>query len=80
MPIIIPKIASADAKISTIKILTKRDASCASPRAQELPAMPTETLMGDREVTPNQLFTHTVQTYPLTKLVTPTVMPAPNTA
>ena len=38
----IPKIPNADAKISTIRTLTKSESSWASPSAQELPAIPTE--------------------------------------
>ena len=41
IPTMIPNIPNADAKISTIKILTNNDASWASPIAQELPAIPT---------------------------------------
>ena len=44
IPTIIPKMERAEAKISTIKILTNNDGSCASARAQLLPAMPTEIL------------------------------------
>lgn len=43
IPTMIPKIPSAEAKISTIKILTNKLESCASAMAHELPAMPTET-------------------------------------
>lgn len=43
MATMIPKMPSADAKISTIKILTKSEPSCASASAQLLPAMPTAT-------------------------------------
>mmetsp|Transcript_19170 Transcript_19170/g.40278 ORF Transcript_19170/g.40278 Transcript_19170/m.40278 type:complete len:122 (-) Transcript_19170:438-803(-) len=43
IPTMIPKIPRAEAKISTIKILTKRDASWASPIAHAEPAMPTDT-------------------------------------
>ena len=42
IPTIIPKIPRADAKISTIKIFTKSEASWASPMAQLDPAIPTE--------------------------------------
>jgi hypothetical protein len=42
IPTIIPKIPRAEAKISTMRILTKSDSSCASERAHELPAIPTE--------------------------------------
>ena len=44
IPTIIPKMERAEAKISTIKILTNNDGSCASARAQLLPAIPTEIL------------------------------------
>ena len=43
MPTMIPKIPRAEAKISTIRILTKSEGSWASPMAQEEPAIPTET-------------------------------------
>ena len=39
-----PKMPKAEPKISTIRILTKRDEFWASASAQELPAMPTHTL------------------------------------
>ena len=42
MPTMMPKIPSAEAKISTMRILTKSEASWASARAQAEPAMPTE--------------------------------------
>lgn len=42
MPTMIPKMPRADAKISTMRIFTNRDASWASPRAHALPATPTE--------------------------------------
>ena len=41
IPTMIPKIPRADAKISTIKTLTKRDESWASARAHDEPAIPT---------------------------------------
>jgi hypothetical protein len=37
-----PKIPKADPKISTMRIFTKSDGSCASAMAHELPAMPTQ--------------------------------------
>ena len=43
IPTIIPKIPRAEAKISTIKILTNNEASCASAMAQLDPAIPTDT-------------------------------------
>merc|ERR1719384_747474 len=43
IPTIIPKIPSADAKISTIKIFTNREESWASAIAQLDPAIPTDT-------------------------------------
>mmetsp|Transcript_7418 Transcript_7418/g.17089 ORF Transcript_7418/g.17089 Transcript_7418/m.17089 type:complete len:83 (-) Transcript_7418:1-249(-) len=43
IPTIMPKMPRAEAKISTIKILTNRDESWASPTAQLDPAIPTET-------------------------------------
>ena len=42
IPTMMPKMPSADAKISTIRILTNRESSCASASAQALPATPTE--------------------------------------
>lgn len=39
-----PKMPSADPKISTMRIFTKSDASCASASAQPLPATPTQIL------------------------------------
>lgn len=38
----IPKIPKADAKISTMRILTKSEESWASARAHALPAIPTD--------------------------------------
>ncbi len=46
---IIPKIPNALPKICTTIILTKSDASCASARAQLLPAMPTQTPLAKLE-------------------------------
>lgn len=40
MPTIIPKSPIAEAKISMIRILTKRDGLAASARAAPLPTMP----------------------------------------
>ena len=52
MPTMTPKIPSADAKISMMRILTKREPFCASARAQELPTMPTQTLEDDSKKKP----------------------------
>ena len=41
MPTMIPNIPKAEANISTIRILTKRESSCASAKAHALPAIPT---------------------------------------
>ena len=41
MPTMMPNIPNAEANISTISILTKSESSCASARAQALPAIPT---------------------------------------
>jgi hypothetical protein len=44
-----PKMPSADPKISTIRILTNSDESCASASAQPEPATPTQMLQGERK-------------------------------
>lgn len=49
MPMMTPKRPSADAKISTTRILTKRVALAASDRAALLPTMPTLSLDGAGE-------------------------------
>lgn len=42
IPTMIPNMPRAEAKISTIRIFTNRESSCASARAHALPAIPTE--------------------------------------
>lgn len=82
----IPKMPSADAKISTIKIFTNRLASWASARAQLLPATPTDTLPAQAPPAARQQRTrrgtHGIikRTYPLAMLEMPTLRPALKTA
>jgi hypothetical protein len=79
MEIITPKIPNAEPKISTIRIFTNNDGSCASASAHPLPATPTQMLhvgrRGLRRRVERYEFLIEVATYPDAKFVKPTDTP-----
>ena len=82
MPIITPNIPNAEPKISTMRILTNSEASCASARAQPLPATPTQILQqanknrnAHSRVQKRTCISREITTHPLPRFVKPTLMP-----
>ena len=80
----IPKMPSAEAKISTIKILTKRESSWASLKAHELPAIPVQNEKNDikfeeEKKIKKRLNNGLPTAIPLAMFVKPTLQPDQNT-